>query len=742
MASTDLQLNDSRNVGVTLGMDVLAAITAAPVALFGYDETGRITQVAGGAGAKFFPLGVGAVGHNVTTLFGDSVWLLEACRAALDGRITRTSGHIRGGWYDLQLTPQYDARKALIGVVGLAFDVTQRRMAEEKLLRSEEKLRVLLDQLPGVLWSADENLKISLSVGAGLPHLGLVADQLVGMTLQQYVGTDDPTHPALAASLGALQGQKAIYELHFHNRDFQTSVEPLVDSTGAIHGILGFSHDITDRKAIEHQLEATVASLRATLESTADGIVSIDSNFKLAFYNKKFLELWRMPESALFALDGRRVFEFIENQVKSTIDLRGNLATYLQLDQSVLDVVELRDGRIFEHYSQPQRMGNEIVGRVWSFRDVTQRRQAESMLLQRTQELRTVLDHMVDSVFACDAHQRVFLINRAGKTLAGLDPNKEVQDLSLSELVRMLEIENTEGTRVVASATPFAAALRGQTAQDAEVVVKDHGHQRKAHLRLNASPIRDDQGRVIAAVCVGLDVTEKTELDHLRDQFVKVAAHELKTPIAVMKANAQLALMQHADMPPRLTKLLNAVVRGADRIDRIVRNLLDVSQLLVVGMRFEREPVDFSAIVRETVARIPVETTKHTLRVVATDPVWIVADRERVSQVVNALVDNAVRYSPKGGVITVQLRRSGTEALLTVEDPGIGIPAEQQGRVFERFFRAHSGTVHDYGGMGVALHIAREIMSRHGGKIDFESKENEGSRFYVTVPLASERAAK
>ena len=121
-------------------------------------------------------------------------------------------------------------------------------------------------------------------------------------------------------------------------------------------------------------------------------------------------------------------------------------------------------------------------------------------------------------------------------------------------------------------------------------------------------------------------------------------------------------------------------------------------------------------------------------------PTAVLADRERIGQVVASLFENAVRFSPRGGDVEAEVTRRDAHAVVSVRDHGLGIPHERQSRIFERFYRAHAGTDQDYGGLGIGLDVSREIVARHGGRIWFESAPGEGSTFSFSLPLAPEEA--
>jgi signal transduction histidine kinase len=286
---------------------------------------------------------------------------------------------------------------------------------------------------------------------------------------------------------------------------------------------------------------------------------------------------------------------------------------------------------------------------------------------------------------------------------------------------------------------PMVRALSGETiAQEEEILVHPRT-QRDVFVRTSAAPIRDEHGTILGAVAVARDVTELRELDLVKDQFIRVGAHELKTPVAIMKGYALALLRNNADLSPARRRMLEAVDRGADRINRIVDDLLAISQISLDVLKVACEEVDLGRLVQETVDRVARTSTRHQVHLSIRNGSSLVArgDPQRLRQVLASLLDNAVKYSPDGGDIdvSVTVSRPHDEAVISVRDHGVGIPTTKQSRIFERFFRAHTDTKHDYGGMGVGLFLAKDMIARQGGRIWFESEEHQGSTFHFTVPL-------
>ena len=348
------------------------------------------------------------------------------------------------------------------------------------------------------------------------------------------------------------------------------------------------------------------------------------------------------------------------------------------------------------------------------------------------QRIRTIVDSMVDAVFFADAQGRLALTNDAGAALLGMHGLDE-QKPSISSLTERLAMRHLDGTPMAPVDTPLARALAGETIRMRDVLLHNAQADRDLCVRLSAAPIRDD-GNIVGAVAVAKDVTELIEVDRMKDDFIRVAAHELKTPVAIVKGYAQ-ALARAGPVTEQQQKMLDSIGRGADRVNRIVEDLLDISQLRLDHPELREEWVELAEIVRSVVARMAPTALKHNLRLMRTEPVVVWGDPQRLERVIAQLIENAIKYSPQGGNVDVSIEARDGQAVVSVRDYGVGIPKEKQAHIFERFYRAHTGTPYDFGGMGTGLYIAREIVRAHGGRMWFESQEGKGSTFFFTLRL-------
>jgi len=233
-------------------------------------------------------------------------------------------------------------------------------------------------------------------------------------------------------------------------------------------------------------------------------------------------------------------------------------------------------------------------------------------------------------------------------------------------------------------------------------------------------------------------IESERKLQHQKDNFLSIASHELKTPVTSIKAYAQLLERmlskdgdtQKADMMSRLTGQVN-------RLTSLLDDLLDVSKISNDRLNFKRDYYDFNEIVTDNIRDYDFQEKTHKIDVQLDFSGNIFCDRMRVSQVINNLISNAIKYSPDGDRILITTRQRGTDLVCSVQDFGIGISKENVSKVFDQFYRVSNTEVYSYQGMGLGLFISAEIIKQEGGRIWVESEEAMGSTFCFALPLGN-----
>jgi signal transduction histidine kinase len=230
-------------------------------------------------------------------------------------------------------------------------------------------------------------------------------------------------------------------------------------------------------------------------------------------------------------------------------------------------------------------------------------------------------------------------------------------------------------------------------------------------------------------------VESQQEALQVKDQFLSIVSHELRTPLTTMKGYAQL-LERKLTHEPDSQRWASSIDAQIGRLSRLVDDLLDVTRFARGQFELRRKETALKPILDETVSRFRIISPQHTVRLGEVDEdlkgVW---DRDRLEQVLNNLVGNAIKYSPEGGEVTVSARRENDAAVVTVRDQGIGISREDRERLFDRFYRASPENRGGATGLGLGLYVTRRVVEAHGGTVGVNSEPGVGSEFYFTLPL-------
>jgi two-component system phosphate regulon sensor histidine kinase PhoR len=338
------------------------------------------------------------------------------------------------------------------------------------------------------------------------------------------------------------------------------------------------------------------------------------------------------------------------------------------------------------------------------------------------QQMRTILSGMVEGVVALDAGQRILYANERATQLLGL-PWQVPVGRRLWEVVRQRSLLDVV-QRALDSAEPQREELGWNGSSTRSLTV--HA------ARLDGLPPR-------GAVLVLHDTTELRRLERLRQEFVANVSHELKTPLSVIKVCIETLLDGAVDDPKHRGQFLEQVASQSNRLHALILDLLSLARLESGEELFDFQPVLLDEVVQACLKRHRphAETKRQILEVVAPDgeeaiTAW--ADEEAVEQILDNLLDNAVKYTPEGGRVFVRWRREGEQVCLEVSDTGIGIPETDLPRIFERFYRVDKARSREMGGTGLGLSIVKHLAQAMHGSVRAASKFGHGTTFTVSLP--------
>jgi signal transduction histidine kinase len=288
---------------------------------------------------------------------------------------------------------------------------------------------------------------------------------------------------------------------------------------------------------------------------------------------------------------------------------------------------------------------------------------------------------------------------------------------------------------------PTIRASRGEEFDDHRLWIGGDPLTRRA-LSVSARSVRDEHGRFAGAALAYKDVTDLMRALRVKDEFIASVSHELRTPLTSIHGYVSL-LLERGDLPEDALGQLGIVDRNTERLRRLVADLLHTAETDEGAMHVVRTFTDLGEIVRESVraATPAAEAAGIELDLEAPDELRAVLDPQRMAQVVDNLVSNALKYTPGGGRVRVGLAVDGGRVELVVADTGIGIEAADRPRLFTRFFRARHAEEQSIQGVGLGLSITRSIVEGHGGRIEVQSEVGRGSTFRVRIPLEVEQPA-
>ncbi len=534
-------------------------------------------------------------------------------------------------------------------------------------------------------------------------------------------------------------------------RYFDFVYVPMRDERGVVSGIYAEAHDVTEQLLTRHALEESERHHRLIAEHSSDMISrhTLDGDYLYVSPASRVL-LGYEPEE----LVGRSAYDYFHPEDLTQIRSAHSEILERPDTDTVSYRIRRRDGSYtwFETTSRTVREpttgdAKEIIA---VSRDITERKRAEGQVLFQAQ----LLEQVPAAVIATDMEGLVTHWNRRAEEIYGWSSD-EVLGRNIQEL--------TVGPSEAEVAAEIMSQLRSGESWEGEFLATRRDGSRFPSYVVD-SLVQDADGQPLGIVGASVDITEgvraREERERLlaaeqaarseaedalrvRDEFLSIASHELRNPVAAAKGSAQLllrSLRRGRSDPERTERQLGAIVEATDRLAVLIDDLLDVSRLRSGQFPMRKRRVDLAALVREEVERESGATQEHRLVTEGVaSPCTTTVDPDRVRQVLVNLLDNAVKYSPGGGEVRVVLSCDEQGVMLQVQDQGIGLPEGAQESIFEPFGRAPNAAGSNVQGMGLGLYICRRIAEAHGGSLHAQSKgEGQGTVMCLQLPTGDE----
>lgn len=346
------------------------------------------------------------------------------------------------------------------------------------------------------------------------------------------------------------------------------------------------------------------------------------------------------------------------------------------------------------------------------------------------QRLDSVLKHMSDGVIATDRRGRVMIINNRAVELLGINQ----EDAVGKSIMKVLNLDKT-------------FTFRHLLEKDDELILHVENEEDKEDSTLQGefSIIQRETGFISGVVCVLTNITEQEKIEQERRNFVSNVSHELRTPLTSVKSYTE-SLQEGAWKNPEIApSFLKVIATETERMIRMVSDLLHLSRMDQGNMELEKEYISINDLLSHILDRFDMMIQSGALRdknyQIVRDftkrTLWVDVDQDKITQVIDNIMNNALKYSPEGGTITCRLMETHNSVVMSITDEGMGIPRKDLSHIFERFYRVDRARARSMGGTGLGLAISKEVLLLHGGRIWATSLENKGSTFFISLPYVS-----
>ncbi len=501
-----------------------------------------------------------------------------------------------------------------------------------------------------------------------------------------------------------------------------------------------------------------------------------DENLKYVFVNEWVKDFFKKDYSEIIGFDDFQLTDREFAEKRKNIELK-----VLKEKKTVIDIIKW-DNKIFEKMKFPVKLLNGQWGVGGYARDITeeynnkiklekintelitkqyslegqnalieelnaQLEEENIRFLQQKETLQAIIESLGAGVMMLDLGGNIIFINKAWKEMfAYLNINNKYFSKD------SFYINNHSGmdTRLFINKMLMGAENKEELIQDIIGLIDDKNSKHsvyieqrepiKRFLHLYSNPCISQENHVFGRIFVIRDISHEKEVDRMKSELITTVSHELRTPMSSLYGFSELLLTR--ELPEERQKEYFKIINSeAKRLTNLINNFLDIQRIESGIRNYNKELCSIGTIIEEAIKLFRGSSQNHRINYIKSKENIsdIYCDKDRVFQVLSNLILNAIKYSPKGGEIKINLTRKGEYLKVTIEDQGLGIPKEVKDKVFDKFYRVDNDDRREIGGTGLGLSISKEIVEAHGGDIGVESTLGQGSLFYFSLPLTKER---
>ncbi|HEV2129513.1 MAG TPA: PAS domain S-box protein, partial [Longimicrobiaceae bacterium] len=633
-------------------------------------------------------------------------------------------------------------------IVTVIRDITEQKDAERALQSSEEHFRRITENSSDVASILDAR-------GVGIYH-SPSAERVLGYPIEEILGTsafdriDPADHQRCRETLGAMfknPGTDHTVEFRYLNGKKGWRVLEVIGRTllpdRADAGVIINARDVTERKLAEEQLRLQKTLLEAQGEASIDGILVVSPQGKMLSFNRRFIEMWAIPEEVVASKSDEAALQAVLDQLADPQEFISRVAyLYEDRDEQSRDEILLRDGRVFDRYSAPVTSEEgHYYGRIWFFRDITERIRAEEALRESEQRFRAVVENASDLVTLMDGTGVIRYQSPAIERTYGYT-QEELIGRNCFELIHPDDVPEVVPKLAELAIHPGetrSAGFRFRHKNGRWIHVEAVGATLSATDPAEGVVVntRDITERKETMEALERAKQEAEEANRAKSEFLSRMSHELRTPMNSILGFAQL--LQRKPLPADEQKRVEHILKAGRHLLNLINEVLDIARIEAGRQNFSLEPVQIATVVQEALGLIRPLAAEWGSQIEECCPfpeLYVRADRQRLTQVLLNLLSNAVKYNRRGGSVCVRWEMKearageGARLCLGVQDTGPGIAPERQAQLFvpfERLGAEQSGIE----GTGLGLALSKRLVEAMGGSLTVQSVVGEGSTFWV-----------
>lgn len=396
-----------------------------------------------------------------------------------------------------------------------------------------------------------------------------------------------------------------------------------------------------------------------------------------------------------------------------------------QISKKVLDAVEKElEKRLSVVSRELNKKYESVISEKTKDQEVIWKKYNSALVEKK--ETEAVMRSIAEGLVVVGPDGKVVMMNPAAEKLLGISKKDKVGKPLLDNL-------KDEQLVSLVKTTPDG--------QDREIELSSKEDETKKIIRASSAVIENENGQTVGMVSVLSDITKQRELDQMKTGFVTSVSHELRTPLVAIDKSLSLILSRSAGpISDNQEEFLRIAERNLKRLNRLIDDLLDLSKLESGKMELKLQPCAAEKIVKETIDSFQTWANAKSIKLVSKVPPGmpeINLDPDRITQVLNNLIGNAIKFTPSGGAITTEavMQAAKGRVEISVSDTGVGMPRESLAKIFDKFYQVKGSVSTEISGTGIGLSVAKELVELHGGKIYVESEEGHGSKFTFTLPI-------